>query len=67
MINNQSYLLDLLIWDNDPHDQVEQESWNSTWKQGNQESQPEPERTDTKEVRQTATHTGKDAVPARAT
>src|SRR4030065_566850 len=60
-----SKLAGSFIGDNDPQDQVKQESWHAAGDQCDQECQPEPKSTDTEKTCQPTTNTGKDAVISR--
>jgi len=40
--------LDLPVGDNDPHNQVEQETWDASWKEREQKCQTEPDWVDPK-------------------
>jgi hypothetical protein len=55
-------IVGLFIRDNDPEDQVEQESGHASRDQGDQKSQPEPKRADAKKICQPTTYTRKDAI-----
>ena len=48
--------------DDDPQQQVNEYSGDTTWDQGDQESQPKPERTDAEKLCQATTDTGNNAV-----
>jgi hypothetical protein len=41
--------LDLRVGDNDPHNQVEQDTWDASWKEREQKCQTEPDCVDPKE------------------
>ena len=56
----------LLAGDDNPQQQVYEYSGDTTWNQGDQESQPKPERTDTEKLCQASTDTGNDTVAPRS-
>jgi hypothetical protein len=56
----------MCLWKDQPKQQVESQAWHTSRDQGDQESQPEPEGTDSEELSQAAAHSGYHMIMVRA-